>query len=225
MGNIGDAGSAGEDEVMSGKTTVPHKRRYAPRMAPEQRREQLLDAALEVIIDDGVHKVSIDAVAKRAGVTRPVVYGHFDDSNALLRASLDREAARAMGQWFEALSAGRGCAPADAVHAVVAAFLDRVDQSPQLWRAAFMLSDTSTPQFRARLESGRDAAVQSLEDFLRDVITAPGRTVDAPVLARMWLAIMWEAGRLRLADPVAYPPERLVGMCDALFVPFTGETG
>ena len=39
---------------------------------------QLLDAALEVIARDGYAGVSIDAIAREAGVTRPVVYGVFD---------------------------------------------------------------------------------------------------------------------------------------------------
>ena len=44
---------------------VPTKRRrrYAPRMAPEQRREHLIDAALEVILERGYAGVSIEAIA------------------------------------------------------------------------------------------------------------------------------------------------------------------
>src|SRR5690242_13726806 len=53
------------------------RRRYAPRMAPEQRREQLLDAALSVILEQGYSGVSIEAIARAAGVTRPVIYDHF----------------------------------------------------------------------------------------------------------------------------------------------------
>ncbi len=45
------------------------RRRYAPRMAPEKRREQLIDAALSVIVHQGYEGVSIEAIARTAGVT------------------------------------------------------------------------------------------------------------------------------------------------------------
>jgi len=57
------------------EATARRNRPYAPRLLPEQRREQLLDVVLDVIDTDGVASVSMDAVARRAGVTRPVVYG------------------------------------------------------------------------------------------------------------------------------------------------------
>src|SRR5437879_3636871 len=67
------------------------RRRYAPRMPPEQRREQLVDAALEVILAQGYAGVSVEAVARAAGVTRPVVYDHFPNPGQLLRALVQRE--------------------------------------------------------------------------------------------------------------------------------------
>src|SRR5438270_6353278 len=67
------------------------RRRYAPRMPPEQRREQLLDAALEVILAEGYAGVSVEAVARAAGVTRPVVYDHFPNLGKLIQALVERE--------------------------------------------------------------------------------------------------------------------------------------
>ena len=73
-------------------------RPYAPRLSPGQRREQLLDTVLEIICADGVGAVSVDAVARRCGVTRPVVYGQFADAGDMLHACLDREEHRALAQ-------------------------------------------------------------------------------------------------------------------------------
>src|SRR5437868_13830823 len=72
----------------------PHmrpRRRYAPRMPPEQRREQLIDAALGVILEHGYGGVSIEAIARAAGVTRPGVYDHFPNLPRLLPAPAERE--------------------------------------------------------------------------------------------------------------------------------------
>ena len=80
-------------------------RAATPRMTAEARREQLLDAAKAVVADHGFHGVSIEAVARGAGITRPIVYRHFDDLAALLDALVERETLRALVQLREVLPA------------------------------------------------------------------------------------------------------------------------
>src|SRR3954451_21955701 len=85
-------------------SAAPRKRRpYAARVPADVRREQLLDGALAVIVRDGYDAISIDAIAREAGVTRPVVYGVFDGLGPLLGALLDRQQERALGQLAAAL--------------------------------------------------------------------------------------------------------------------------
>src|SRR3954449_171013 len=67
-----------------------------PRMSAPARREQLLDAAKAVVAEHGFHGVSIEAVARGAGVTRPIVYRHFDDLAPLLAALVEPAALRAV---------------------------------------------------------------------------------------------------------------------------------
>src|ERR1700743_3748693 len=74
------------------------RRRYAPRMAPEKRREQLIDAALSVIVEQGYEGVSIESIARMAGGPRPVVYDHFATLGRLLEALIEREEAYALAQ-------------------------------------------------------------------------------------------------------------------------------
>lgn len=50
--------------------------------APERRR-QLLRVALEVFARKGFHDTSMNEVAEAAGVTKPVLYQHFDSKRAL----------------------------------------------------------------------------------------------------------------------------------------------
>ena len=77
-------------QTPSDASTKP-RRRYAPRMAPEQRREQLIAAALSVIVEQGYEGVSIETIARTAGVTRPVIYDHFPNLGRLLQALIERE--------------------------------------------------------------------------------------------------------------------------------------
>jgi AcrR family transcriptional regulator len=70
-------------------------------MPPEKRREQLIDAALTVILEQGYEGVSIEAVARTAGVTRPVVYDHYPNLAQLLQALIEREERYALAQLDE----------------------------------------------------------------------------------------------------------------------------
>ncbi|RZI90634.1 MAG: TetR/AcrR family transcriptional regulator, partial [Microbacterium sp.] len=58
-------------------TTGKARRPYAARVSVDVRRDQLMDAALTILVRDGYQAVSIESIAKEAGVTRPVVYGVF----------------------------------------------------------------------------------------------------------------------------------------------------
>jgi AcrR family transcriptional regulator len=60
-------------------------------MKAEDRRNQLLDTAAQIVRELGVSAVTMDSVTQRAGVTRRVAYFHFDNTDALLVALLDRE--------------------------------------------------------------------------------------------------------------------------------------
>ncbi|MFF2085797.1 TetR/AcrR family transcriptional regulator [Nocardia sp. NPDC058176] len=184
---------------------------YAPRMAPEQRREQLLDAVLRVIVEQGAHKVSIDTVARTAGVSRPVVYGLFDDSEQLLRASLDREEAAALQQVSDAIPRLDTEDPVDAVLTALGNFLDAVQSAPERWRAVFTLVDSSTPAFRRRVDRGRQALILTFEEFVAASLTAERRTeVDVELCARALHSLFWDNGRLVLAEPETFPPQRVL---------------
>lgn len=53
------------------------------RLTREQRAAQLLDAAESVFVERGLEGASIEAIAAAAGVTRPVVYEHFDSKEQM----------------------------------------------------------------------------------------------------------------------------------------------
>jgi AcrR family transcriptional regulator len=49
-------------------------------------RQRIIDAALRLLAGSGYHEVSMEDLAKAAGVSRPTVYKHFDSKLALFRA-------------------------------------------------------------------------------------------------------------------------------------------
>ena len=61
----------------------------SPRLTAPARREQILDVALEVFARSGFHGSSMNDVAEAAGVTKPVLYQHFDSKRELYQALLE----------------------------------------------------------------------------------------------------------------------------------------
>jgi AcrR family transcriptional regulator len=205
------------------ETEVRRNRPYAPRMAPDERREQLLDAVLQVIVDQGVHKVSIESVSKQAGVTRPVVYGLFDDANHLLRASLDREERGALAQLADVLPAIQVDDPRAAIIATLEGFLRAVTDQPDRWRAAFTLVDSSTPAFRQRVERAQQVLIGAIERLCRAAVHDPD--TDVEMLARALYTLLWGAGRLVLAELDQFPPERITTFADQFIRSQFGQSG
>src|SRR5947209_15109348 len=78
--------------------TVSKRTQRPPRLPRAERRAQLLDVTKRIVGEHGLHAVTIERVAREAGITRPIVYEHFSDLSGLLEALLDREGARALAQ-------------------------------------------------------------------------------------------------------------------------------
>ncbi|WP_414018412.1 TetR/AcrR family transcriptional regulator [Mycobacteroides abscessus] len=93
-------------------------------MASTECSQQLIDAVLHVTVEQRVHKVSINSVAKAAGVSSPVVYEHFADINQLLRASLDHEVGEVIKQIFAITSRLCGDDPARRIADCLEGFLN-----------------------------------------------------------------------------------------------------
>src|SRR5829696_7335077 len=166
----------------------------APRMTGSERREQLLDVTKAIVVADGFHAVSIEAVARAAGITRPIVYGHFEDLGGLLEALVERESARALSQLPEAY---------DDLLAALTAYLTAVREDPDTWRLVLMPQEGAPRLLHERIAAGRAAVVARLAQALR-----PGTGLPDPELtAHMLSAYADEAARLTLQG---YDVERIL---------------
>jgi AcrR family transcriptional regulator len=72
--------------------TVPTKRNI--RLPRAERRSQLLEVSRGVFAERGFEAASLEEIAERAGVSRPIVYGHFGDKQRLFEAVVNAEIAR-----------------------------------------------------------------------------------------------------------------------------------
>src|SRR5437870_5257293 len=72
------------------------------------RRESLLAAATDIVADGDVEALSMETVATRAGVSRPLVYKHFANRGELLAAVYRREAAALDAEIVDAVEQADG---------------------------------------------------------------------------------------------------------------------
>lgn len=64
------------------------------RLAPHDRRMQLLDCACTIILDLGLSSLTMEALAREAHVSNPLIYKYFDTRRAVLQELLVRESKR-----------------------------------------------------------------------------------------------------------------------------------
>ena len=79
-----------------------------PRLPAVRRRRQLLDVALEVFAGRGYHGTSMEEVAEAAGVTKPVLYQHFDSKRELYRELLTDVGQRLVEEVLKATASASG---------------------------------------------------------------------------------------------------------------------
>ena len=188
------------------------------RMSGEERREQLLDVTKEIVGEQGFHAVSIEAVARGAGITRPVVYGHFGDLPGLLEAMVDREAQRALAQLAEILPTrlAERNSPREDLLAALRGYLEAVAADPVTWRLVLMPPEGAPEVLRDRITLGRTAVVAALADVVRPGFGSSSESPDPELTARTLSAVSDEAARLLLTDPDTYSIDRLVAHSDWL---------
>ena len=187
------------------------KKQYAPRLPPAQRREQLLDSALTVIGADGYAGVSMEAIARTAGVTKPVVYDAFGDLGTLLRALLERQEKLALAQVGEALPSQATTDPDEIVVAGLTAFLNTVSAHPTTWRLILMPAAGTPELVRDHVEAGRESVRERIAQLLGRGLQARGgpEGVDVELASHCLIAIGEHLGRLVLTRPERYSPERI----------------
>jgi AcrR family transcriptional regulator len=195
----------------AGGSDSKERRRYAPRLPPEQRREQLLDAALSVIVEQGYEGISIEAVARAAGVTRPVVYDHFPNLAELLQTLIAREERRSLAQLADVLP---GLAydkdPAETLVGGVSRFLEAVRDRPTTWRLILLPLEGTPAIVRDSVEGNRSRILGQIRRFVAWLMERGDlpADLDAELAARTLRDLAEQAGREILTDRERFTPER-----------------
>lgn len=185
---------------------TPLKRPYAPRLPAAERRDQLIQAAQGIALERGFHAVTVDGVARACGVTRPVVYGVFEDRTALLAALMDRAETRVMAQLAQVFPAVPGpeedVDPDDLLLDGIVAYLTAVSSDPDTWRVILVPPEGAPPELGERVNAHRRVLLRALRGLLDwGLARRGGPALDADLFARAVFTLAEGAARLVLEDP------------------------
>lgn len=180
-------------------------------MSSQARRGQLLDVTAAIVAEGGFQAVSIQSVARAAGISRAIVYEHFGDLPGLFAALVDREMSRARAQVAE--SALTNLDQGDPIELMVESlrtYLTAVEQHPVTWQFVLMPPEGAPESLRRSILRGRARVLGKLTAAVRPGLTPGDVTPDPELTARTLSAIADEYARLVLTDPVRFSVSRLL---------------
>jgi AcrR family transcriptional regulator len=97
-------------------------------MSGGERREQLLQVGRKVFAEKGYEAASIEEIAQRADVSKPIVYDHFGGKEGIYAVVVDREVRNLLERITRALDADH---PRDKLEQAAHAFLSYVEDEPE----------------------------------------------------------------------------------------------
>jgi AcrR family transcriptional regulator len=166
---------------------------------------------MEMVGEQGFQGVSIQSVARRAGITRPIVYEHFGSLHGLLDALVKREMAEALAQVAESALSDLGEGdPTQLMLESLATYLGAVENHPKTWRLVLTPPEGAPELLRKRIVRGRAEVLKSLTDAVSPGSLPGDLSEDPELTARILSAMADEYARLVLSDPKQFPPERLL---------------
>ncbi|MER6499482.1 TetR/AcrR family transcriptional regulator [Streptomyces sp. NPDC001455] len=151
------------DSSTSSEKTRPASTRRARRvrMTGKERREQLLDIGRTLFADKGFEGTSVEEIAARAGVSKPVVYEHFGGKEGLYAVVVDREMRRLLDMVTGALTAGH---PRELLEQAAFALLDYIETYTDGFR--ILVRDSPVAQSTGTFASLISDIATQVEDIL-----------------------------------------------------------
>ena len=166
------------------------------RLPREQRRELILVAAREVFVDSGYHAAAMDDIARRAGVTKPVLYQHFSSKQELYLAVLDagvEDVLAAVGKGLQSSPDNRS-----RVTATIDAYLGFMAQEDAVYRLVFESDLVNLPDVRARVEQVNAQCAEMVAQVIAEDTGLPGE--ESSLLAYALIGLAQTAARHWLRD-------------------------
>lgn len=157
-----------------------------PPQRSDQRREAILDALDDWLLESNLEAINVAEISKQAGITRSAFYFYFENKGAAVAALMERilDATFAVNDVFTTASDP----PRRRVYAMLAGLFDTVERHHHLFRA-MLEARGSHPTVRDIWDNARESFVESLAAMIRADRSAglAPEGLDAEVLASVLL--------------------------------------
>lgn len=134
------------------------------RMRAPERRKQLLEVARRVFGRKGYHVVTMDDVAREAGVTKPILYDHFPSKRDLYRDLLEEDLADLKERLREALETSKG--NRQRIQGSFQAYFDFVAEEGAGFRLLMQESVGPEREFREMVFRFRDEVLEQVTEVI-----------------------------------------------------------
>lgn len=163
----------------------------SPRLTASARRAQLVEVARAVFAKHGYEATSVEEIAERAKVSKPVVYEHFGGKEGLYAVVVDREMDYVVRRISESLATGT---PRERVEQAALAFLTYVKDHPDGF--AILAHDTPT----ATTRSGMSSLLNDVAERVNDVFASSFKSAGydpraAPIYAHALIGMVTFVGQ------------------------------
>ncbi|HEX5278344.1 MAG TPA: TetR/AcrR family transcriptional regulator [Fluviicoccus sp.] len=175
---------------------------------PPETRERILQSAMQVFVQKGWQKASLDEIAAAAGLTKGAIYWHFRNKHdlffALMDARLQRDTSPVPAEIRQAITRSGNGETLEAVSALFGAAWKRC-ASDRDWPRLYMevLSQAGDPEVSMRLQAMYRHLWDMSAGFVRAMQDGGLTRTDIPPqdLAVLWCAIFDGIAFAGLADP------------------------
>ncbi|MEU6734820.1 TetR/AcrR family transcriptional regulator [Streptomyces physcomitrii] len=137
------------------------RRSRRTRMSGAERREQLLEIGRTLFASKGFEGTSVEEIASRAGVSKPVVYEHFGGKEGLYAVVVDREMRQLLSMVTSSLTAGH---PRELLEQAAFALLDYIEEHTDGFR--ILVRDSPVAQSTGSFASLISDIATQVEDIL-----------------------------------------------------------
>lgn len=159
MGAVGNDAASSGSSASSGDSKPRRARRT--RMTGAERRQQLLDIGRTLFAEKGFEATSVEEIAAKAGVSKPVVYEHFGGKEGLYAVVVDREMQRLLDMVTSSLTAGH---PRELCEQAAFALLDYIEEYTDGFR--ILVRDSPVAQSTGTFASLISDIATQVEDIL-----------------------------------------------------------
>ncbi|MGQ0463778.1 MAG: TetR family transcriptional regulator [Sporichthyaceae bacterium] len=161
------------------------------RMTGKERREQLLDVGRKLFAEKGFEGTSVEEIASKANVSKPVVYEHFGGKEGLYAVVVDREIQDLLGRMTNSLTAG---VPRELLEQAANALLEYIETSTDGFR--ILVRDSPVAQSTGTFASLMSDVASQVEHILVEQFSTRGLPHKAaPMYAQMLVGMVAMTGQ------------------------------